>query len=295
MAFPSSPSNAQQHTESGVTYIYVSSYGTWDIYDPNQDLNAADLLVALKTVDGPGSGLDSDTVDGIQASALSVSNADTVDGMHEYNLVRNGLINRNQIVTLSREQGAACGMHWYNTGYNTWSEFMSPNGTGQGPKGNLTISTGSLVTSWALRSYIENVNGYGWTFESGTAASTTPAIKFEIRSSDGSAYSQGNITAAGDVVTNSDIRLKSEIKGLQNSLSVIQSLYGKSYTKGGKQNQIGLIAQEVEEVLPQLVHTADDEMGTKSVNYQNMVALLVEAIKEQQVQIDDLKERLDGV
>jgi hypothetical protein len=43
-----------------------------------------------------------------------------------------------------------------------------------------------------------------------------------------------------------------------------------------------------------MVHTASDEMGTKSVNYQNMVALLIEAVKEQQEQIDELKRMLES-
>ena len=54
--------------------------------------------------------------------------------------------------------------------------------------------------------------------------------------------------------------------------------------------QVGLIAQEVEEVLPELVST--DEEGFKNVNYQNMVAVLIEANKEQQKLIEDLQERV---
>ena len=57
----------------------------------------------------------------------------------------------------------------------------------------------------------------------------------------------------------------------------------------GQDDQIGLIAQEVEQVLPQLVHTRDDEMGTKAINYQNMVALLIKAVKELQTEIKGLK------
>jgi len=52
---------------------------------------------------------------------------------------------------------------------------------------------------------------------------------------------------------------------------------------------IGLIAQEVERVVPEVVHTADDEMQTKSVEYQYLVGLLVEAIKEQQKQYEQEK------
>ena len=102
----------------------------------------------------------------------------------------------------------------------------------------------------------------------------------------------GNATAAGDITSNSDRRLKSDIKPISNALQTVQALSGKAYIKDDKAN-IGLIAQEVEEVMPFMVSTADDEMGTKSVNYQNMVALLIEAVKEQQEQIDELKRMLE--
>ncbi len=55
-------------------------------------------------------------------------------------------------------------------------------------------------------------------------------------------------------------------------------------------HSIGVIAQEVEEVLPDLVYESED--GIKSVAYQNMVAVLIEAVKEQQVQIDALKSEI---
>jgi hypothetical protein len=103
----------------------------------------------------------------------------------------------------------------------------------------------------------------------------------------------GTIRATGDVISDSDRRLKSEIKPITNAVDTVKALSGKSYIKDDKPN-IGLIAQEVEEVMPFMVHTASDEIGTKSVNYQNMVALLIEAVKEQQEQIDELKRMLES-
>jgi hypothetical protein len=69
---------------------------------------------------------------------------------------------------------------------------------------------------------------------------------------------------------------------------------GVTYNKIGEEKQsIGVIAQELEEVVPQLVHT--NEEGMKSVAYGNITALLIEALKEQQEQIEELKARLDGL
>jgi hypothetical protein len=76
---------------------------------------------------------------------------------------------------------------------------MAPPGAGAGPKGTITAQSGNLVTSWALRSFIENSTGYGWTFESGTLSATTTNIVAEIRASDGSAKFDGTVTVATPV------------------------------------------------------------------------------------------------
>lgn len=57
-----------------------------------------------------------------------------------------------------------------------------------------------------------------------------------------------------------------------------------------REREIGVIAQEVESVLPEIVATRDN--GYKAVRYERLVALLIEAVKDQQVQIDELKSRI---
>ena len=114
---------------------------------------------------------------------------------------------------------------------------------------------------------------------------TTPSYKLDVN---------GDIRATGDVITDSDIRFKSNVRPISKALSTVCALSGKIYSKDDKDDQIGLIAQDVEKILPQMVHTASDEIGTKSVNYQNMVAILIEAIKEQQEQIDKMTKMLES-
>jgi hypothetical protein len=104
----------------------------------------------------------------------------------------------------------------------------------------------------------------------------------------------GAITASGDITSNSDERLKSNIRPIDNALGLVLQLDGVRYTKDNKES-IGLIAQEVQKVLPEFAHTANDEMKTMSLNYSGMVSVLIEAIKDQQEQIDNLKEKLNGV
>ncbi|MEO6231648.1 MAG: tail fiber domain-containing protein [Ferruginibacter sp.] len=101
----------------------------------------------------------------------------------------------------------------------------------------------------------------------------------------------GNATLTGTLFQNSDERLKKNITPLKNTLSKISQLNAYTYqwkdTARGNEDQLGLLAQEVEKQFPQLVMTDGD--GKKSVAYGNMVPILLQAVKEQQQQIDELK------
>ena len=95
----------------------------------------------------------------------------------------------------------------------------------------------------------------------------------------------GAATFNNNVTAFSDERLKDNIETIDGGLAKVLSMRGVNYTRDGKDN-IGVIAQEVEKVLPEIVLTADDEMGTKSVDYGRITAVLIEAIKELKTQID---------
>ena len=101
----------------------------------------------------------------------------------------------------------------------------------------------------------------------------------------------GSATLAGDLTVNSDMRLKSNIVSLGNTVSKLLLIDGKSYTMKANEaiEKIGLLAQEVQKAFPELVKKSGDEDGTLSVNYQGMIPVLINAIKEQQEQIDELK------
>ncbi|WP_425390263.1 tail fiber domain-containing protein [Ekhidna sp.] len=112
----------------------------------------------------------------------------------------------------------------------------------------------------------------------------------------------GNLNASGTVaadilqstsggVQTSDRRLKKNIQNLDNPLENTLKLRGVSYQWKDEsiamQNQIGVIAQEVEEVYPEFVHTNDK--GMKAVNYAQMTAVLIEAIKELNAKVEKLE------
>ena len=91
----------------------------------------------------------------------------------------------------------------------------------------------------------------------------------------------------------SDATLKTNVETLTGSLDAVKSLRGVSFDwieNGG--SEVGVIAQEVEDVLPDVVNTNEDSI--KSVKYGNMVAVLIEAMKEQQAQIDEPKLQLNS-
>jgi hypothetical protein len=109
----------------------------------------------------------------------------------------------------------------------------------------------------------------------------------------------GEIRATGDITAfySSDIRLKENIQPIQNALEKVESISGNTYDwKEGyeelhshKGNDVGVIAQEIEEILPQIVTNRDN--GYKAVQYEKIVPLLIEAIKELSAKIKVLENK----
>jgi trimeric autotransporter adhesin len=111
-------------------------------------------------------------------------------------------------------------------------------------------------------------------------------------SSNGNALA-GAFTATGDITAFSDARVKENIKTIPDALGKVSALRGVTYNKlGESKSSMGVIAQELLEVIPEVVHKNNE--GMYSVAYGNIVAVLIEAMKEQQEQINDLKIKLDG-
>lgn len=96
----------------------------------------------------------------------------------------------------------------------------------------------------------------------------------------------------------SDIKMKQDIKEIESPLKLITQLHGVKYKykddmeldKSKLDERMGLIAQEVEKVVPQVVKEMND--GTKAIAYTDLIGLLVEAVKEQQLQIEALKKQI---
>jgi len=105
------------------------------------------------------------------------------------------------------------------------------------------------------------------------------------------------INSSGVVVSSgsyqgSDKKLKTNIRKIENAVSIINQLRGVHFTWiENKNDSMGFIAQEIEKILPQVIHTCDD--GTKAVSYISLIGLLVEGIKEQQEQINNMQNQIN--
>jgi hypothetical protein len=98
----------------------------------------------------------------------------------------------------------------------------------------------------------------------------------------------------------SDINMKQDIKDINSPLKLVTQLHGVTYKykddkeldKSKLDERMGLIAQEVEKVVPQVVKQMND--GTKAIAYTDLIGLLIEAMKEQQAQIDTLTKQINN-
>lgn len=107
----------------------------------------------------------------------------------------------------------------------------------------------------------------------------------------------GAATFNNDVTAFSDERLKEDIQPITGGLEKVMQLQGVTYKRNDvtdAKTQIGVIAQQVEPILPEVVLTAEDEMGTKSVDYAKMTAVLIEAVKELKQEITQLKQQINN-
>jgi len=100
----------------------------------------------------------------------------------------------------------------------------------------------------------------------------------------GQVFSGGNVTAA------SDARLKMDVEQVREALSLVNRMRGVFYTRiDTGENQVGVIAQEMQEVIPQVVH--ESASGMLGVSYGNLVGVLIEAVKELSARVEKLEAR----
>ncbi len=157
-----------------------------------------------------------------------------------------------------------------------------------------TITAGTGVSTTGA----STGEGIAHTISIGQAVGTSDNVRFgSIGVGMAASGTSGRIDAANDIVaySSSDRNFKENITPIENPIEKIRKISGNTYdwkaelkdVHGYEGNDVGVIAQEIEEVLPQIVTTRDN--GYKAVKYEKLVALLIEGIKEQQLQIEKLQ------
>jgi hypothetical protein len=168
---------------------------------------------------------------------------------------------------------------------------------------NITNDTSSSSTHYPT--FVSNVSGYRpqkvtssrLTFVPSTGTlgitsincSGTITVGTLIASSvnyNGNVSITGDLDVLGDISSSSDINLKENIKTVENSLDTLTQLRGVSFDwKETGKSSYGVIAQELEEILPELVKNGE----VKSVNYNGLIGVLIEAVKELSEEVKELK------
>ena len=222
------------------------------------DQTASEILAKLLTVDGPSSGLNADVLDGLDSGQfLRADDADTASGD----------------ITFSGGAGAIT---------------LSNGSDIRGPTGSSWTGEANKIQWHSNHLYYQTTNSHYFRNSGGSNICTIS--------------NSGTLTASGNVTAYSDERLKKDIVTIDNPIDKIKAMRGVYYKEiETDRPRTGVIAQEVEKVLPEVVHDdkeTNPETGettsTKAVDYGNMVGLLIEAIKEQQNEIERLRAIIEG-
>ena len=126
-------------------------------------------------------------------------------------------------------------------------------------------------------------------------ATETSGIVVRIGHTTSEVYTGDNFTVNGNLTEVSQREMKTNISNIENILPAVLQLQGVSFDwkkDKNEKNHYGLIAEDVEKILPNLV-SHDEEGKAQGIQYSKMTAVLLEAIKEQQIQIDELKSKLN--
>ena len=141
--------------------------------------------------------------------------------------------------------------------------------------------------------YSYDVSGVAGFSHGITGSSQNLVFKASWDFSTGTLYTMdrsGNFTATGSVISNSDKRIKTDLQIIPDALEKIKKINGYTFKRTDIESlgrQAGVIAQEVMDVLPEVVH--ENEEGMYSVSYGNIVALLIEALKEETRKREELE------
>jgi hypothetical protein len=164
--------------------------------------------------------------------------------------------------------------------------------------GDLSVSGNATLSGNILGDRIQNgTTSFDIQTASGNANITVGAASNVAVFATAGLYVTGNISATGDVIAQnvnslSDASLKANVTAIENAGQVVEALSGVGYDwVDGSGHAYGLIAQDVEQVVPEAVKT--DDSGIKSINYSMLIPFLIESVKQLSEQVAELKAQIN--
>lgn len=267
---------------SGSTTYNGSGAATFTVTSNATNANTGSTIVARDSSGNFSAGTITATLSG---TATQVSNSLTL-AVSGTGLSGSATFNGSSAQTFTVTSNATSA----NTGYAIVARDASGNfsagtitATLSGTATTATNSTNSTITDDTSTNSTHYPNFVAGT--SGNQGVKVSSSKFTFNPSSG-------LLTTTDYNSSSDKRLKKDIKTVESALDSVTKLRGVTFSwKEGGNKAIGLIAQEVQKVIPDVV-TKDDN-GYLGIRYTNLIGVLVEAIKEQQDQINDLKKQIE--
>ena len=265
-------------TTANVKTALNANLGTLTIGDSNDEITIPGNLTVTGTTT-------TNNVETVSTSNGVIFEGNVADA-NELTLLA-GTVSADRTVTLPDATGTVALTSDIPTNNNQLS-----NGAGYITSFDITTQTDSKY----LRSNANDTASGIITISNSTASTTKTTGALVVT---GGVGISGDLNVGGDVVAyaSSDERLKDNIELISNPIEKVQSLKGVTWNWNDDASEtqkstpnVGVIAQDVEKVLPQLVHDRDN--GFKGVDYAKLTGLLIEAIKDQQKQIDELKSKL---
>ena len=280
--------------------------------------NAADILTKLKTVDGTGSGLDADLLHGLSPTSSFTGNTIVQrdsSGNFSANLITSyltGNVTGNLTGNVTGNlTGNVTGNVSGNAGTVTNGVYTTDTGTvtsamlaGSIPSSKLTstgVSAGTYGATGIIPSFTVDAQGR-ITGATGYSTSTATAQFSSLGVGTAASGTTGEIRATNQITSYySDNRLKIRGDNISGALDKVAALNGFYYTANDIANtlgyesipEVGISAQEVQAVLPEVVTSAPIDAQYLTVRYERLVPLLIEAIKELKQELSEIKKNVN--
>jgi len=282
---------------AGITIDGADKAMTWNHANSRFNFDApvriAGNIITTGTVDGRDVDADGTKLDGIESSA---------DVTDTTNVTAAGALMDSEVTALALIKGLTAAQisgsgnvrfEAINAATASYALAAVDLTAGAGLTGGGTLGSDRTFNIGAGTGVTVNANDIAI----GQAVATTSDVRFDSIGVDTAAPgTSGVIRAANDIVAfySSDERLKDNVSNIPNALDKVESLRGVEFDWNDKQevyegHDIGVIAQDVEKVLPEIVENRDN--GYKAVKYEKLTAVLIEAVKELSAKVKELENK----